>query len=190
MASNIVSETIDSDYPVAGQDNDSQGFRDNFGIIKAGLATAGSEITDLQTNTAKLNTDNNFLSNKITNAEFQSVSSTFYPGGSISSSVEVNFTNGHYQTFTIENFDLTLSLTGFPAEKLSKITIELYGDNSDRTVTLTTSGGDIKTATASPGATKDSIVVNSSVNPHIIELWTYNAGVTVFGKYLGSFSTT
>lgn len=190
MASNIVSETIDSDYPVAGQDNDSQGFRDNFGIIKAGLTTAGSEISDLQTNTAKLNTDNNFLNNKITNAEFQSVSSAYYAGGTISAGVEVNFNNGHYQAFTIENFDLTLTLTGFPADKMSKVIVELYGDNSDRTVTFTTPGGDIKTDNDWPGDTKDSLVVNSSVNPHIVELWTYNAGVTVFGKYLGSFSTS
>ena len=40
MASTIISATIDGTYPVAGQDNDSQGFRDNFTIIKTGLATA------------------------------------------------------------------------------------------------------------------------------------------------------
>ena len=34
MASNIVDTTIDETYPVAGVDNDSQGFRDNFNIIK------------------------------------------------------------------------------------------------------------------------------------------------------------
>ena len=34
MASNIVDTTIDDTYPVAGIDNDSQGFRDNFNIIK------------------------------------------------------------------------------------------------------------------------------------------------------------
>jgi len=30
MASQIIPETIDAQYPVAGQDNDTQGFRDNF----------------------------------------------------------------------------------------------------------------------------------------------------------------
>ena len=30
MASNINPNNIDTTYPVAGQDNDSQGFRDNF----------------------------------------------------------------------------------------------------------------------------------------------------------------
>ena len=45
MASNIISDTIDATYPVAGVDNDTQGFRDNFSIIKTGLSTAGSEIS-------------------------------------------------------------------------------------------------------------------------------------------------
>jgi len=34
MASSIVTTGIDATYPVAGQDNDSQGFRDNFSQIK------------------------------------------------------------------------------------------------------------------------------------------------------------
>ena len=55
MASNIISDTIDSAYPIAGVDNDTQGFRDNFTVIKTGLATAKSEITSLQSTTAKLN---------------------------------------------------------------------------------------------------------------------------------------
>ena len=34
MASNIDNTSIDATYPIAGQDNDSQGFRDNFTVIK------------------------------------------------------------------------------------------------------------------------------------------------------------
>lgn len=48
--SSIVFETIDSDFPVNGQDNDSQGFRDNFSIIKNGLASAWGDITSLNNN--------------------------------------------------------------------------------------------------------------------------------------------
>ena len=68
MTSARVSATIDADFPVAGVDNDSQGFRDNFSIIRDGLATANAEITELQTNTAKLNDDNDFNGNVIANA--------------------------------------------------------------------------------------------------------------------------
>ena len=60
MPSNIDNTSIDATFPVAGQDNDSQGFRNNFNTIKNNFTAAKNEIEDLQTNTAKLNTSNNF----------------------------------------------------------------------------------------------------------------------------------
>lgn len=47
MASSINPNNIDGNYPVAGQDNDSQGFRDNFTNIKNNLTYSKSEIEDL-----------------------------------------------------------------------------------------------------------------------------------------------
>jgi hypothetical protein len=48
MSSNINPNNIDTAYPVAGQDNDSQGFRDNFTNIKTNFEFAADEIDDLQ----------------------------------------------------------------------------------------------------------------------------------------------
>ena len=48
MASLINPTNIDGTYPIAGQDNDSQGFRDNFTNIKNNLETARIEISALQ----------------------------------------------------------------------------------------------------------------------------------------------
>lgn len=42
--SNINTDNIDQAYPVAAQDNDSQGFRNNFTNIVAGLDVAKIEI--------------------------------------------------------------------------------------------------------------------------------------------------
>ena len=58
---------IDEAYPVAGVDNDTQGFRDNFDIIKSSLAVASTEITVLQDTTAKINVGNNFSGNTLSN---------------------------------------------------------------------------------------------------------------------------
>ena len=60
MSSQININSINVAYPVAGQDNDSQGFRDNFRSIAVALSTASSEITSLQLTTAKLNSTNDF----------------------------------------------------------------------------------------------------------------------------------
>lgn len=59
MTSLIAADTIDEDFPVADQDNDSQGFRDNFSVIKNSLSIAASEISDLQANSARLGPDEN-----------------------------------------------------------------------------------------------------------------------------------
>lgn len=48
MSSNINPNNINGNFPVAGQDNDSQGFRDNFTNILNNFSFAASEVTDLQ----------------------------------------------------------------------------------------------------------------------------------------------
>ena len=84
MASNIVPGNIDGTYPKAGQDNSSQGFRDNFNAIKTNFTTAASEITDLQTNKANLNASSDFADNEVTRAKFKDTSETVYAHGSVS----------------------------------------------------------------------------------------------------------
>ena len=43
---------IDQTFPIAGQDNDSQGFRDNFNIIRTQLSNVAADLTSLDTNAA------------------------------------------------------------------------------------------------------------------------------------------
>ena len=48
MPSNVNPFNINGNYPIAGQDNDSQGFRDNFTNIKNNFAFIKSEVEDIQ----------------------------------------------------------------------------------------------------------------------------------------------
>ena len=52
MASKIYPNNIDITYPVAGQDNDTQGFRTNFSNIKNNFSVAATEISALQASVA------------------------------------------------------------------------------------------------------------------------------------------
>jgi len=54
MASLINPGKIDITYPIAGQDNDTQGFRTNYQNIKNNFTVAASEITALQSNVETL----------------------------------------------------------------------------------------------------------------------------------------
>ena len=69
--SNITFASINENFPVAGQDNDTQTFRDNFDSIKTALSTAKTEITDLQDNVVRLDTDNDLNGSIIQNARLQ-----------------------------------------------------------------------------------------------------------------------
>ena len=108
MASNIKPGNIDNTFPTAGQDNSSQGFRDNFNAIKNNFTEAKTEIDSLQTNKANLNQSSNFADNEVTRAQLKDTSETIYAHGTTGGSITLNHTNGHYQTITT-NASVTLT---------------------------------------------------------------------------------
>jgi len=125
MASSIVPGNIDGTYPKAGEDNSSQGFRDNFSAIKTNFTEAQSEINDIQTNKANLDSTNNFSGNMIQNAVLKDNSETSFAHGSVSSgSVTLNHENGHYQTLTI-TADTTFAFTNFPTGSVGRIILDI-----------------------------------------------------------------
>ena len=134
MASKIVPGNIDGTFPVAGQDNSSQSFRDNFTAIKNNFTEAVTEINDMQSNKANLNASNDFSGNLITDGELKDNSETIYAHGTVASgAVTLNHENGHYQTLTI-SADTTFTFTNFPATgKLGRIILDI-------TVTPTSTG--------------------------------------------------
>ena len=69
MTSQINTNGIDVNFPVPGQNNSSQGFRDNFAQIKGQLNTGANEITDLQSKVVlKAALNNTILNNDMGNA--------------------------------------------------------------------------------------------------------------------------
>ena len=125
MTSNIVPGNISPTFPVAGQDNSSQGFRDNFSAIKQNFSQAKIEIEAMQTNKANLDASSNFTDNEVSRAKFKDTSETVYAHGSVSSgSVTLNHENGHYQTLTI-TADTTFAFLNFPTGALGRIILDI-----------------------------------------------------------------
>tara|TARA_B100001057_G_scaffold426346_1_gene450368 strand:- start:13368 stop:13943 length:576 start_codon:yes stop_codon:yes gene_type:complete len=190
MASNIDDVSINSAYPVAGQDNDSQGFRDNFGTIKSNFVASKAEIEALQDNTAKKNEANNFLGNNISNANLVDVSEELNAGGTVQASQNIDFQFGPVQTFIISG-DVTLTTTGWPESgKVGKIRVILVNDGTTRTLTIgTEAGSTLKYHNDWPYTSpKNEISVTNDSNPIVIDFWTYNAGSTIFVKYDGTYA--
>jgi hypothetical protein len=186
--------SINENFPVAGQDNDTQVFRDNFDTIKTSLRLAKEEITTLEDDTAKVGTDNDFNLNIIQNAVLQNNRTQKFNAGAVTASpTTIDFQNGDYQIYRVGadiNMDF-LNLPGDPAYVaeetpigMGKITLELYGDGTSRTITFQTSGGTVfKKDPSFPGT----VTVQSTTDPVFIEVWRHSSDV-IFMRYLGQYS--
>jgi hypothetical protein len=131
MTSNINPNNIDGAYPVAGQDNNSQGFRDNFTNTATNFQFAADEISDLQAKAVLKSalvgtTLNNDMGGSIlSNAQLQDMSATVVPLGTVSGTVTINYALGSVQTLTT-NGAVSLAFSNFPAAGASaSVTVQV-----------------------------------------------------------------
>ena len=184
MASNIVPGNIDGTYPKAGQDNSSQGFRDNFSSIKNNFTEAKTEIEDLQTNKASTNANSNFSNYVVSQATFKDTAETVYAHGTTGGAVTLNHENGHYQSLTT-NASVTLSFTNMPAtNSVGRIILDVNVVSSAHTITIPSavmvagnvSGGD---------GSSDTITVPTT-GRYLYEFLTPDNGTTILMHQLGN----
>jgi hypothetical protein len=179
MTSQINPNNIDGNYPVAGQDNNSQGFRDNFTNTSTNFQYAATEISDLQSKAVlKAALDGTSLNNNMNgsllyNAQVQQISETAVILGTITGTVTVNFAAGSYQTVTTGG-DISLAFTNFPAAGLAGTVAVQITVTGAYTLTLPTS---VSVNTAVTG-----LVYPAGANP-VIEF-------SAPGTYTFSFTTS
>jgi hypothetical protein len=150
MASNINANNIDGAYPVAGQDNDSQGFRDNFTNTKTNFQYAADEISDLQaksilkaplTGGGNLQVVNNMAGSPLLNFEERDVSYTFANLGSITGGQNIDYAVGPYQQLSTSG-SVNLAFINWPAAGIAgQITVLINVTNLAHTITLTAGAG-------------------------------------------------
>ena len=185
MASNIVPGNIDGTFPVAGQDNSSQGFRDNFTSIKNNFTTASTEITNLQANKASTDANTSFNDRVVSRATLKDTAETVYAHGSVSSgTLTLNHENGNFQTATITG-NVTFAFSNFPTSGTLGRIILLTTVNSG--VTALTMPSAVKKATNVTGSDGSSVTVNPGVGRYMWEFMTTDAGTTVYMHQLGDY---
>jgi len=176
MASNINPNDIDGAYPVAGQDNNSQGFRDNFTNTKTNFQAAAIEITDLQSKSVLKGAltgttlDNNMNNGTIYAVNLNDVSSTRIAVTATAGVVTINYASGQYQTVSTTD-SITFGFINFPASGFyGTVRLAINITNIAHTVTL-------------PAAVTQGIGVIQG----------YNSGTITFaatGIYVFEFSTS
>lgn len=205
MTSAINYLSINENFPVAGQDNDTQVFRDNFDTIKTSLRLAKEEITDLQSAGARIDNDNNFDLNIIENAVVQRIREQKFPANGPAPYVQdagVDWLNASYFTYIIDGSITSLSLENLPGDAnyatestpigVGKMTLELRSDGTTRTFNFITSGGTVLRTNGFPlskvGDSQQPLQVPAdATTPVIVEVWRHRSD-EIFMRYVGVFA--
>jgi hypothetical protein len=182
MTSQINPNDIDGAYPVAGQDNDSQGFRDNFTNTSTNFQYAADEITDLQNNAVLkaaltgTTLDNNMNGSLLYNFEASQVAGTVNPLGTTSGTVTLDWTNGSYQTLTTSG-SVVLGFTNFPASGVSaSIVLRITVSSTSYTLTLPAA---VSIGTSNLQGYASNVITFSTTGTYIFEFTTVNGGSAI-----------
>lgn len=184
MTSSINPNNIDGAYPVAGQDNNSQGFRDNFTNTSTNFQYAANEITDLQ-NKAVLKaaltgtTLNNDMGGSIlSNFQGQNISGTVVSLGTLSGDVGINYTAGSYQTVTT-GASISLAFTNFtPAGTQDTVAVQVTVTSTAHTLTFP-SAVSVNNSGIQGIDTTTNVVTFAATGVYTFVFTTSNSGTTI-----------
>ena len=170
MTSQINPNNIDGQYPVAGQPNNTQGFRDNFTNIKTNFSYAETEITTLQNTGVFTTVANNMADNLIYAVKLQDVSYTYVPQTATAGAIPIDYSAGQYQYISTTD-SISLSFSNFP---------------------VSGSAGIVQIA-INVTSTAHTLTLPAAVTLGITGIQGYSAGVITFaetGTYQFAFSTS
>ena len=176
MTSQINPNDIDGAYPVAGQDNNSQGFRDNFTNTKTNFQYAYNEITDLQNYSAKLNVNNDFGGSLLYNYQSQQATQTLVAQTTTTGTVTLNWASGSYQTLTPTG-SVTLAFSNWPATGVAaSITLQITVTSTAYTLALPAA---VSLGTANLQGYSAGTITFSTTGTYTFNFSTVNNGTTI-----------
>lgn len=175
-----ITPNIDGTFPVAGQDNSTQGFRTNFTNTNNNFQYAADEITDLQSKVilkaalTDQDLDNNMFGAEISNPTLRSTRETIFSFGTVSGSVGVNFLDASYHTMTLGG-SVILALNNFTATAGTNVSIRIQFNvpNAGYTVTWPAS---VTTNLNTIAGVSGQTVVFSKAGTYLFELTTNDGG--------------
>ena len=182
MTSAINPNDIDGTYPVAGQDNNSQGFRDNFTNTKTNFQYAANEITDLQSKAVLkaaltgTTLDNDMAGSPLSNAAISDFSAVAAILGTTSGTVTIDYTSGHYQTVTTSG-SISLAFTNFPAAgNFGIVRVAITVSSTAYTVTLPAA---VSVGTSNLQGYSSNVITFNQAGTYTYDFTTSDGGTTI-----------
>lgn len=197
--STITTTNIDEHYPIAGVDNNTDGFRNNFFAIKSALVEAANEISSISSRAVLTSgmtnphnpVENDLAASKITNGTYKKFYSiTYTPSVVAGSSILVDLEAGNLQKFLI-NLDVAITVSGWPASgQYASVRLHLkFSPDSESptrtTAEITSIGGENNAAVYQEADYTPPHV--SGNNEFVYDIWSYDGGDSIFIKYIGEF---
>jgi hypothetical protein len=184
MASNINPNNIDGTYPVAGQDNDSQGFRTNFANIRTNFDKTKTELEDLQSKVivksalTGITLDNDMAGTVLSGAQLKDTRETLVSIGTAGGDQELSHRTAHNHTIST-NASVVLNFAGFPAAgTVGRMRFEIQVNDVAHTlklpVSVTKGTGSISGLTSS-----NNTITFSETGTYHFEFWTDDGGTNV-----------
>lgn len=182
MTSQINPQDINGNYPVAGQANNTKGFRDNFTNTKTNFEYAANEITELQ-NKSVLKAaltgstlDNNMNDALIYAAKIQDFSATSVQIATTSGLVSIDYTAGHYQRVSTTG-SIQLGFSNWPANNSAGwVRVAINITNTAHTVTLP---AEVSVGTTGIQGYSASVITFAATGTYTFEFVTYDSGATI-----------
>lgn len=182
MTSQINPQDINGNYPVAGQPNNTKGFRDNFTNTKTNFEYAANEITELQ-NKAVLKQsltggppDNNMNDALILAAKMQDFSATSVQIATTAGPVSIDYTTGHYQRVSTTG-NISLGFSNWPAANSAGwIRVAINITSTAHTVTLPS---EVIIGTIGIQGLLGNVITFAAAGTYTFEFVSYDNGATV-----------
>ena len=173
------------DYPQAGKDNDSQGFRDNFRNIFNAFSATNVDLEQLQLNSVTLGGDNDFGYNTIKKASLQScvIKIVDYSTNPTNGNIYVNFREGNYQKYSLASGDSTFYVENWPTAGYAEMRLSVTPNSSN--TTRINFGGNLVTV-----GYVDLPVITNSTNTQTFDLWSDDGGLTIYIQGIDLTPTT
>ena len=182
MASQINPNDINGEFPVAGQPNNTQGFRDNFTNTKTNFQYASAEITELQTKAvlkeaiAGTTLDNNMNDALILAAKIQDFSATLVELATTVGTVAIDYSAGHYQRVSMTG-NISLSFSNWPPiNSEGWLRLQVIVDAAGRTMTLPAA---VSLGTTGIQGLSGSVITFATAGTFEFEFTSNNGGQTI-----------
>ena len=197
MASLVNPFNINGNYPIAGQDNDSQGFRDNFTNIKNNFIFIKQEVEDMQSKVilksalSGSSLDNNFLGSQVKNIQTKNQSETVYDwgevGGATATEIQLDLALGNIHKINATGaIKINSVIKNWPAAlQYAKLSLYINISSVNNTLELPST---LTTDTSSlPGlrvVASSKLITFTDSGDYIFEFSSVDSGTTVFVREL------